>query len=137
MTKKKGTINPILPKPVVNATRQLPVKGDAAYIGDNHTLLAALNERLSIAPGHTAIVDCGFSVKLPPSLRIEVKLIQELALRGVCGRLADVSTDADDYMRVKVLVSNLGKTIIAFEDKDRVAEFFLVPIWEFEFVEYT
>jgi len=158
MSKKKGEITPILPKPssrdFVDRTNHIPV----AIIADSPEFIPQYKTRgaaccdlyanfeldprgerkLTLAPGYTALVDCGFSMALPMGFEAQIRARSGLASKGIIVTNAaeeqEGGTIDDDYrLRLKVILSNVGRSLVTFEHLDRIAQMSIRPVWYFDF----
>ena len=89
------------------------------------------NYVLTINPGMTVVVDCGFTMQLVPGYEAQVRSRSGLARRGLIVTNG-VGTIDDDYRgRVTVILTNVGKEIIQIKHKDRIGQMALKPVWYF------
>jgi dUTP pyrophosphatase len=158
MSKKKGEITPIIPKPAnreyVERTKRVltPIVADSPeFIPQYKTKGSACcdlranlppdprgERKLTIAPGYTELVDCGFSIALPKGYEAQIRARSGLAAKGlICTNATEEQeggTIDDDYrLRLKVILSNVGRSIITIEHMDRIAQMSVRPCWYFEF----
>jgi dUTP pyrophosphatase len=158
MSKKKGEITPILPKPLtrdfVDRTNHIPVAimADAPeFIPQYKTSGAACcdlyanlepdgrgDKRLTLAPGYTALVDCGFSMALPKGFEAQIRSRSGVSTKGIIVTNAaeeeEGGTIDDDYrLRIKVILTNVSRSLVTFEHMDRIAQMSLRPVWYFDF----
>lgn len=89
------------------------------------------DKKLSIAPGYTEIIDCGVELLQKPGCAYEARAIGDLAARGIFARLCDMPFN-EDYAKIKIILSNFGKTIITLSHKDKIAEISARPVWHFD-----
>lgn len=159
MTKKKGTVTPIIPTPTAKAYKDkqsrrvpTPIVADATeFIPEYKTKGAACCDLkacvepdlnglriLRLMPGHTALVDCGFSMALPVGYEAQIRAKSGWAAKGIIVTNAteeqEGGTIDEDYrLRIKVILTNVGKNIINIEHMDRVAQMAVKPCWYFDF----
>ena len=89
------------------------------------------NYVLTINPGMTVVVDCGFTMQLVPGYEAQVRSRSGLASRGLIVTNG-IGTIDDDYRgRVTVILTNVGKEIIQIKHKERIAQMALKPVWYF------
>ena len=94
-------------------------------------LLAALgiSEVVSVAPGHRAIVPCGFAIALPQGYEAQVRPRSGLASKyGVTVLNSPGTIDADYRGEVKVILINLGEAIFEIRRGDRIAQMVVAPV---------
>ncbi len=158
-TKKKGTVTPVLPTPTAKSYTakqshrvKTPIVADSpefipqyktkgAACCDLHANLPLdLNGQrlLRLMPGHTELVDCGFSIALPAGHEAQIRAKSGWAAKGViCTNATEEQeggTIDDDYrLRLKVILTNVGKNIIVINHLDRIAQMAVRPCWYFDF----
>jgi len=86
---------------------------------------------LTIIPGATVSVDCGFSIQLVPGYEAQVRSRSGMASRGLIVTNGIGTIDADYRGRLKVILTNVGKEVIVIRHKDRIAQMALKPVWYF------
>ena len=89
------------------------------------------NHELTIIPGATVTVDCGFSMQLVPGYEAQVRSRSGMASRGLIVTNGIGTIDADYRGRLKVILTNVGKEVIVIRHKDRIAQMALKPVWYF------
>jgi dUTP pyrophosphatase len=83
-------------------------------------------------PGHIEVVDCGFSMELPPGWEAQVRARSGLSTRGVT-MANGVGTIDDDYRgRVSAILQNNGREIVVIKHGDRIAQMLLKPVYYFQ-----
>jgi dUTP pyrophosphatase len=160
MSKKKATCTSMVPKSVVRSfmgkeARHVRVKiaadsGD--FIPTYKTKGAACcdlranlqpdalgHKQLTIAPGYTELVDCGFSIQMPAGYETQIRARSGLAVKGIivtnATEEAEGGTIDDDYRgRIKVILSNVGRQIVTLNHMDRIAQMSIRPVWYFDFL---
>lgn len=159
MAKKKGTCTPVIPTPTAKTYTQkqsfrvkTPIVADSPeFIPEYKTKGAACcdlkanilpdlngNRMLRLMPGHTELVDCGFSIALPPGHEAQIRAKSGWAAKGVIVTNAteeqEGGTIDDDYrLRIKVILTNVGKNILNINYMDRIAQMAVKPVWYFDF----
>ena len=98
-------------------------------------LAAAIEAPLTIEPGGTCLVPCGFAVAIPAGYEGQVRPRSGLASRHAVTVLNAPGTIDSDYRgEVKVLLVNHGKTAFAVEPGMRIAQLVVAPVvrveWE-------
>lgn len=155
---KKGTITPVLPKPTIKVLEEksrrvrTPIVADSSeFIPEYKTKGAAccdlkanvpadLNglRMLRLTPGHTALVDCGISIALPPGHEAQIRAKSGWAAQGlICTNATEEqeggTIDEDYRLRIKVILTNVGKNILNISHLERVAQMAVKPCWYFDF----
>lgn len=150
-TTKDGVVNKKKIKKGVNnqsfskGFKKVPTKikaDDPSYIPVYQTdgsvcadLVANLPAPLALPYRTTEIVDCGFSMELPPGYKAVTCARSSLAKKGLIVTNAPGQIDTDYRGRVKVLVTNVGKEIITISHGDRFAQIALEPVYIFKWKE--
>lgn len=99
-------------------------------------LHAALTSDLTIAPGETAGIPCGFSMALPPGYEAQVRPRSGLAAKNaVTVTNAPGTIDPDYRGEVKVLLINHGKSAFTVSRGMRIAQMLVMPVPRVEWVE--
>jgi dUTP pyrophosphatase len=92
------------------------------------------NERkLAIPPGAVLVIDCGFSMQLPPGYEAQVRARSGLATKGLTMANGIGTIDEDYRDRMKVIAANIGRQIIVIEHKSRIAQMALKAVERFHF----
>lgn len=94
-------------------------------------LVAALSPDVTIvlAPGHRALVPCGFAMALPEGYEAQVRSRSGLAVKyGVTVLNAPGTIDADYRGEVMVPLINLGQDDFAVRRGDRIAQMVVAPV---------
>lgn len=82
-------------------------------------------------PGNRAIVDCGFSMAVPPGWEAQLRARSGLATKGLSVVNSPATIDEDYRGRIKVLLKNVGEDPIEIKHKQRFAQMLLKPVWKF------
>ena len=159
MSKKKGGISAVIPTPTarqyvqknVNNVKTPIVADSPEFIPEYKTKGAAccdlranippdLNGQriIKLMPGHTELVDCGFSIALPIGYEAQIRAKSGWGAKGViCTNATEEqeggTIDEDYRLKIKVILTNVGKNIIIINHMDRIAQFAIKPCWYFDF----
>lgn len=90
------------------------------------------NGDLSIRPGGREIVDCGFSMAVPPGWEAQLRARSGLATQGLSVVNSPATIDEDYRGRIKVILKNVGDAPIEIKHKQRFAQMLLKPVWKFD-----
>jgi dUTP diphosphatase len=98
-------------------------------------LSACVQSPVTLEPGATAVVPCGFAVAVPPGFEAQVRPRSGLAARyGVTVLNAPGTIDADYRGEVKVILINLGPDVLRIDRGMRIAQLLVSPVpqvtWE-------
>lgn len=92
-------------------------------------LVAAVPDRIEIAPGAIAAVPTGIRVEIPPGFEGQVRPRSGLAARyGIGIPNAPGTIDSDYRGEIQVLLVNLGSAPYTVRRGDRVAQLVLAPV---------
>jgi len=92
-------------------------------------LRAATTEDLSLAPGQSALVPCGFKMALPRGYEAQVRPRSGLAIRhGITVLNAPGTIDSDYRGEVKVALINHGPHDFTISRGDRIAQLVVAPV---------
>ena len=92
-------------------------------------LRAAITEDLSLAPGRSALVPCGFKMALPRGYEAQVRPRSGLAIRhGVTVLNAPGTIDSDYRGEVKVALINHGPYEVKISRGERIAQLVIAPV---------
>lgn len=90
---------------------------------------AALDEPLTLKPGHRALVPIGLQMALPEGYEAQIRPRSGLAYRNGITMLNTPGTiDADYRGEVKVLAINHGEEAFTIHHGDRIAQMVIAPI---------
>jgi dUTP pyrophosphatase len=117
-----------------NLDLPLPQKMSAHSSGFD--LVAAIEETMAIPPGDTALVPTGIALSIPQGYEGQVRPRSGLAAKhGLSIPNAPGTIDADYRGEIKVILINLGRTIITLKRGDRIAQLIISPVPAVKFVE--
>jgi len=159
MNKKKGICSSVVPTPTAKSYTEnksklikTPIVADSPeFIPEYKTKGAACcdlkanippdmngNRIIRLMPGHTELVDCGFCIALPSGHEAQIRAKSGWAAKGIIVTNAteeqEGGTIDDDYrLRLKVILTNVGKSIININHMDRIAQMAVKPCWYFDF----
>ena len=92
-------------------------------------LRAAIEGRLTVAPGQRVLVPTGIRIELPPGTEAQVRPRSGLAARHGIGIVNSPGTiDADYRGEIQVLLINLGDGDFVIERGDRIAQLVVGPV---------
>jgi dUTP pyrophosphatase len=92
-------------------------------------LHAAIDEPITIAPGHIMLVTCGFAMAVPEGHEAQVRPRSGLASKfGLSMPNAPGTIDADYRGEVKVPLINLGREAFTIEPGMRIAQMVIAPV---------
>ena len=92
-------------------------------------LFAALDSPISLAPGATTLVPCGFAIAIPQGYEGQVRPRSGLALKyGLSIPNAPGTIDSDYRGEVGVILINLGAEAFRIEPDQRIAQFVICPV---------
>ena len=91
-------------------------------------------KRVTMPHRATVQIDCGVSIELASGYRAVVKVVPKLANRGLTINESPRVIDASNHGRIEVTVTNVGKEIIVIEHGDPIAEMYVEPVYQFDWV---
>jgi dUTP diphosphatase len=92
-------------------------------------LCAAIDREISIQPGKTAIVPCGFALSIPFGFEGQVRPRSGLAAKNYLTVLNTPGTIDSDYRgEVKVQLYNAGSHVVSIRRGMRIAQMIVSPI---------
>ena len=95
---------------------------------------AAIDEDLTIAPGHRKAVPTGFAFCIPDGLEVQIRPRSGLANdHGLTVANAPGTIDSDYRGEVKVLLINLGTDDIVIKRGMRIAQMVIAPVTRADF----
>ena len=94
---------------------------------------AAISETISIKPMERMMIPTGLTMEIPPGYEIQVRPRSGLAAKqGVTVLNTPGTVDADYRGEVKIIVINLGESVVEVKDQDRIAQMVLCPVVQAE-----
>lgn len=117
----------------------LPLPAQQSVLAAGADLRAALPEDapLELAPGHRAVVPCGFAMALPPGFEGQVRPRSGLAAKhGVTVLNSPGTIDADYRGEVMVIIINLGQESFTIRRGERIAQLVVAPVVQTQFVRH-
>lgn len=101
----------------------VPLPQKMSELAAGFDLYAAVEEPLTLAPGHRALVPTGFCMAMPEYLEAQIRPRSGLAYKhGITCLNSPGTIDADYRGEVKVLLANLGQTHFTIERNERIAQ---------------
>lgn len=114
----------------------IPLPQKMSDLAAGFDLYAAVQEPLTLAPGHRALVPAGFAMAMPPYLEAQIRPRSGLAFKhGITCLNSPGTIDADYRGEVKVLLVNLGQQHFTIERKERIAQMVLQFVPQIELTE--
>lgn len=114
----------------------VPLPERMSELAAGFDLYAAVQEPLTIAPGHRVLVPTGFAMALPPQLEAQIRPRSGLANKqGITCLNSPGTIDADYRGEVKVLLINHGQHAFTIERKERIAQMVIQEVPRIRFVE--
>lgn len=109
--------------------RELPLPAYATDHAAGLDLLAAVNDRLEIAPGQRHLVPTGIAIALPAGYEAQIRPRSGLALKhGVTLLNSPGTIDADYRGEIGVILINHGVAPFVLVRGDRIAQLVVAPV---------
>jgi dUTP pyrophosphatase len=106
-------------------------KGSAGF-----DLLAAIKNEISIDPGSTKLIPCGFSIQMPDGIEGQVRPRSGIALKNSVTVLNSPGTIDSDYRgEIAVILINHGKSIFSINRGMRIAQLVFINLPTVKLVE--
>lgn len=86
----------------------------------------------TVLPNRCVVIDCGFSMELPPGYKAEIYARSGHAKAMLMVPNAPGQIDQDFRGRVMVLIANVGKNSMVIQHGERFAQIALCPVWRFD-----
>lgn len=116
--------------------RDLPLPAYQSVLAAGLDLLAAVDGKITLAPGARALVPTGLAMALPAGFEAQVRPRSGLAAKhGVTVLNTPGTIDADYRGEVKVILINLGDDPFEISRGDRVAQMVIAPVLQADIVE--
>jgi dUTP pyrophosphatase len=98
-------------------------------------LCAALEQPLTLEPGHRALVPTGLAIAVPRGFEAQLRPRSGLAIKHGLTLLNSPGTIDSDYRgEIKVIVVNLGQAAVTLKFGERIAQMVIAPVtradWE-------
>lgn len=107
----------------------LPARQSAGAAGADLAAALAEGEVLTLAPGESALVPCGFALAIPEGFEAQVRPRSGLAAKfGVTVLNAPGTVDADYRGEVKAILINHGKAPFEIRRGDRIAQMVIAAV---------
>jgi len=91
-------------------------------------------KRVTLPHRATVEVDCGVSIELPASFRVVVRALPALANKGLTINESPHIIDKSNQGRIRPMVTNVGKEIIVINHGDPIAEMYIEPVYQFDWI---
>jgi len=109
--------------------RELPLPAYATDHAAGLDLLAAVADRVEIAPGGRRLVPTGIAIALPVGYEAQIRPRSSLALKhGVTLLNSPGTVDADYRGEIGVILINHGETPFIVARGDRIAQLIIAPV---------
>ncbi|MCR9283903.1 MAG: dUTP diphosphatase [Rhodobacteraceae bacterium] len=116
--------------------RDLPLPAYQSLLAAGLDLLAAVDGKITLAPGARALVPTGLAMALPAGFEAQVRPRSGLAAKhGVTVLNTPGTIDADYRGEVKVILINLGDAPFEISRGDRIAQMVIAPVLQADIVE--
>ncbi|MEW4461153.1 MULTISPECIES: dUTP diphosphatase [Roseibium] len=116
--------------------RDLPLPAYQSVLAAGLDLLAAVDGKITLAPGARALVPTGLAMALPAGFEAQVRPRSGLAAKhGVTVLNTPGTIDADYRGEVKVILINLGDAPFEISRGDRIAQMVIAPVLQADIVE--
>ncbi len=116
--------------------RDLPLPAYQSELAAGLDLLAAVDDRMTLAPGERALVPTGLAMALPAGFEAQVRPRSGLAAKnGVTVLNTPGTIDADYRGEVKVILINLGQEPFVVTRGERIAQMVIAPVLQAGIVE--
>lgn len=107
----------------------VPLPGYATPGSSGMDLRAAVTGPVTIPPGATSLIPCGFMIAIPEGFEGQVRPRSGLAVRHGIGILNAPGTIDSDYRgEVKVILTNFGEAPFTVNRGERVAQLVIAPV---------
>ncbi len=114
----------------------LPLPGYQSEGAVGMDLPAAVQGEVTLAPGASALIPCGFAIAVPPGYEAQVRPRSGLAAKNGVSVLNTPGTIDPDYRgEVKVILVNHGKEPFTVRRGMRIAQLMVLPVPKFEWSE--
>jgi len=91
-------------------------------------------KRAVLPPRATVMIDCGFSMAIPPGFKACISARSGHAKAGLVIPNAPGQIDSDFRSRVVVLLTNVSRQLMIVEHGERFAQMWLEPVYRFGWV---
>ncbi|MBM3630613.1 MAG: dUTP diphosphatase [Alphaproteobacteria bacterium] len=99
-------------------------------------LMAYLKEPVRLKPNSSCLVPTGISVAFSKDFEIQIRSRSGLAAKNnICVLNSPGTIDSDYRGEIKVILFNQGNKIFLIQNKDRIAQMILVPVFKMQFEE--
>lgn len=89
--------------------------------------------QLTIVHRGTVLVDCGFSMEVPPGYKANIMARSGWATKGLIVTNGPGQIDSDYRNRIKVIVTNVGaQNPVVIQHGERIAQMSIEPVYMFE-----
>ena len=92
-------------------------------------------ESYVVRPGVIALVRTGFAMAMPEGFEAQIRPRSGLALKGLFVLNSPGTIDSSYRGEVKIILTNLGKTIISIKEGDRVAQMKFAAVYTGNFLD--
>ena len=118
------SINKILTKIKPDSDDFIPVYSNKSTAD----LRANIPEKeIQLRKGGNVLIDCGFSLEMPPGYKISVSANSDYVAKGIY-----INNVFSDNNRIRVLVINNSEDVCVIKHKDIIAQIYIEPIYFFE-----
>jgi dUTP pyrophosphatase len=99
-------------------------------------LMAFIKQPINLLPNSSCLVPTGLSVAFPDEFEIQIRPRSGLAAKKNISILNTPGTIDSDYRgEIKVILFNHGKSEFIINNKDRIAQIILTPVYKMEIEE--
>lgn len=117
--------------------KDLPLPGYATAGSAGMDLMAAVEEDVTLGPGHRTLIPTGIRIAVPPGYEAQIRPRSGLAVKYGLSMVNTPGTIDSDYRGpVKVIVINHGREPIVISRGDRIAQMVICPVVRANLVEH-
>ena len=99
-------------------------------------LVAYIKNKITINPGKTAMIPTGIAIAIPKNYEIQIRPRSGLAAKkGISVLNTPGTIDADYRGEIKIILFNHGNKDFIINNKDRVAQMILAPVYKMDLEE--
>lgn len=99
-------------------------------------IMACLEEEISLPPGGSALISCGFSIQISKGYKAKISIVSDLANKGLIIKDEFLDLDSSYKDEVKIYFLNTSDNLIKIYNKMKIAKIWAEQIFYFDWIDF-
>lgn len=99
-------------------------------------ILACLEEEVSLPPGGSELISCGFSIQISKGYKAKISIDSDLANKGLVIKDNFLELDSNHKDEVKIYFLNTSDNFVKIYNKMKIAKIWAEQIFYFDWIDF-